>query len=227
MYLIINSVNRIVEICKRPSYVRKQANGVVVLSCKDCADAIYSNDSNTFWPTTVNGYLSDRHTLVEVDVVPSGVVAGYYFYHAGEFYTTEDNLTALARAQAPDVASLVFVSMAEKGAFDDTTLTKHAAQFSKWASAVSYTVNAIAQYQAKLYRCLQAHTSQEDWTPPTASSLWKEVGDPTAEWPAWSQPVGAVDTYSRGAKVSYKEKHWTSTVDNNVWVPGIYGWEEV
>ncbi len=27
-------------------------------------------------------------------------------------------------------------------------------------------------------------------------------------------------------KVSHKEKHWISTVDSNVWEPGVYGWEE-
>ena len=95
MYLITNSANLIVEICEHPCYVRKQANGVVVLSEQDKADAIYSNDSNTFWPTQQVGYLCDRHTLVEVERVPAEVVAGFYFYHAGEFYTTEKNLAAL------------------------------------------------------------------------------------------------------------------------------------
>ena len=52
MYLITNSANLIVEICEHPCYVRKQANGVVVLSEQDKADAIYSNDSNTFWPVS-------------------------------------------------------------------------------------------------------------------------------------------------------------------------------
>ena len=49
MYLITNSANLIAEICEHPCYVRRQANGVVVLSEQDKADAIYSNDSNTFW----------------------------------------------------------------------------------------------------------------------------------------------------------------------------------
>ena len=107
MYLITNSANLIVEICEHPCYVRKQANGVVVLSEQDKADAIYSNDSNTFWPTQQVGYLCDRHTLVEVEKVPAEVVAGFYFYHAGEFYTTEANLTALAKARAPELARAV------------------------------------------------------------------------------------------------------------------------
>lgn len=226
MYLILDSFNRIAEICEHPSYVRRQSNGVVVLSDKDHADAIYSNDSNTFWSMIPIGYLCDSHILVEVEAVPSDVIAGYYFYHAGEFYTTENDLSALARAKAPDVASLVFVSMSEKGEFDDTTITEHAEQFSKWTALVSYTAGAIVRYENKLYRCVQSHTSQQTWTPDATASLWKQIGDPSEEWPAWSQPLGAHDAYPLGAKVSHNEKHWISTVDNNVWEPGAYGWEE-
>ena len=42
----------------------------------------------------------------------------------------------------------------------------------------------------------------------------------------WSQPIGAHDAYSKNAKVSHNGKHWTSSVDSNVWEPGVYGWEE-
>ena len=217
----------IVEICEHPCYVRRQANGVVVLSEQDKADAIYSNDSNTFWPTQQVGYLCDRHTLVEVESVPAEVVAGFYFYHAGEFYTTEANLTALAKARAPELASLVFVKMAETEQLDDATLTEHAEQFSEWAYPVAYAVKAICSYKGKLYRCVQAHSSQADWTPPATARLWKEIGDPTAEYPEWSQPLGAHDAYALGDKVAHSGKHWVSTAANNVWEPGVYGWEEV
>lgn len=227
MYLITNSANLIVEICEHPCYVRKQANGVVVLREQDKADAIYSNDSNTFWPTQQVGYLCDRHTLVEVEKVPAEVVAGFYFYHAGEFYTTEANLTALAKARAPELASLVFVKMAETEQLDDATLTEHAEQFSEWAYPVAYAVKAICSYKGKLYRCVQAHSSQADWTPPATASLWKEIGDPTVEYPEWSQPLGAHDAYALGDKVAHNGKHWVSTAANNVWEPGVYGWEEV
>ena len=60
-----------------------------------------------------------------------------------------------------------------------------------------------------------------------SASLWKEIGDPAAEWPEWSQPIGAVDAYALGDKVSHNDKHWISTCDSNVWEPGVYGWEEV
>ena len=73
----------------------------------------------------------------------------------------------------------------------------------------------------------RAHTSQADWTPDKTASLWTPVSDPAEEWPEWSQPVGAHDAYSKDAKVSHNGKHWTSTVDSNVWEPGVYGWTEV
>ena len=40
------------------------------------------------------------------------------------------------------------------------------------------------------------------------------------------QPTGAQDAYAKGAKVSHNGKHWVSTADNNVWEPGVYGWDE-
>lgn len=226
MYLIMDSENLVAEISQHPCYVRRQENGVVILSDEEHADAIYSNDSDKFYPLEKIGYLCESYHFIEVDSVPPEVVAGFYYYHAGEFYTTEENLTALARAKSPDITSIMFVSMAESGALDDTTVVEHAEQFSAWTYPVSYTQGAICKYDSKLYRCLQAHTSQEDWTPDAAPSLWKEIGNPNAEWQEWSQPIGAIDTYSVGDKVTHKDKYWISVEDNNVWEPGVYGWEE-
>ena len=76
------------------------------------------------------------------------------------------------------------------------------------------------------YRCIQEHTSQADWSPDVAVSLWARTSDPTEEWPDWVQPTGAHDAYQKGDKVSHNEKHWISDVDGNVWEPGVYGWTE-
>ena len=119
------------------------------------------------------------------------------------------------------------VSLEETDAGTEITkAAEHADLFAEWAFPVGYTVGQIRRYNGTLYKCVQAHTSQADWTPDTASSLWSKTSDPAEEWPEWSQPVGAHDAYSKGAKVSHKEKHWISTVDSNVWEPGVYGWEE-
>lgn len=99
--------------------------------------------------------------------------------------------------------------------------------FPMWSGdSVPYSKDERVQYQVKLYKCLQAHTSQEDWTPDVAVSLWVEVSDPSVEWPDWKQPTGAHDAYNAGDKVSHNDKHWISDVDANVWEPGVYGWTE-
>ena len=57
--------------------------------------------------------------------------------------------------------------------------------------------------------------------------MWTQIGNPQEEYPEWYQPIGAHDAYSMGDKVSHNSKHWKSTVNNNVWEPGVYGWEEI
>lgn len=90
-----------------------------------------------------------------------------------------------------------------------------------------YTTGDRVQYQERLYKCIQNHTAQSDWTPDTAVSLWVEVSDPSVEFPDWKQPTGAQDAYAKGDKVTYDNRHWISTVDSNVWMPTVYGWDEV
>lgn len=90
----------------------------------------------------------------------------------------------------------------------------------------TYTVGDRVQYSGLLYRCLTAHTSQADWQPGAAPSLWVRIDDPAVEWPEWRQPVGSTDAYAKGAKVSHSGKHWISDVDGNVWEPGVSGWTE-
>lgn len=74
---------------------------------------------------------------------------------------------------------------------------------------------------------LQAHTSQDTWTPPDAPSLFAKVLIPDSSTiPEWEQPE-STNPYSKGDKVTHNGKTWQSTTDNNVWEPGVYGWEEV
>lgn len=127
---------------------------------------------------------------------------------------------------ARTINGITFVTLAESGSIDDVTAGEHTALFTRWEYPVRYEQGQLRQYGGKLYRCLQGHTSQEDWTPEAAASLWANVSDPAEEWPAWSQPVGAHDAYDRGARVSHANKRWTSSVDANVWEPGVYGWTE-
>ena len=101
--------------------------------------------------------------------------------------------------------------------------------FPAWAAGAVYAADERIRYGGKLYRCVQAHTSQIGWEPPATPALWTEVAKP-GEIPVWRQPTGAQDAYSKGDKVHYPDADghvYVSTVDNNIWEPGVFGWEEV
>ena len=98
------------------------------------------------------------------------------------------------------------------------------ALFPDWETSKAYAVGDRVKYDELLYRCVQAHTSQADWTPDAVPALW--VRTSTEEWPEWIQPTGAHDAYNKGDKVSHNEKHWISDIDANVYEPGVYGWTE-
>lgn len=98
------------------------------------------------------------------------------------------------------------------------------ALFPDWEDGKAYAVGDRVKYNGLLYRCVQAHTSQADWTPDVVPALW--VRTSTEEWPEWIQPTGAHDAYNKGDKVSHNEKHWISDIDANVYEPGVYGWTE-
>ena len=136
-----------------------------------------------------------------------------------------DNSIAQAESAA-NTTAIAFVVLAESGAIDEVTATEHTDVFAEWKQGVSYIVGNLRTYDDVLYKCVQAHTSQSDWTPPATPALWVKAGDPTEEWPEWSQPIGAHDAYAAGDKVSHNGKHWISNVNGNVWEPGAYGWTE-
>lgn len=43
----------------------------------------------------------------------------------------------------------------------------------------------------------------------------------------WQAPTGAHDSYLAGDEVEHNGTQWTSTVDANVWEPGVSGWREL
>ena len=100
--------------------------------------------------------------------------------------------------------------------------------FPAWdGNGVNYETGDRVQYGGAAYKVLQAHTSQEAWTPEAAVSLFAKILIPDPEViPDWVQPE-STNPYMRGDKVKHNGKTWISDVDNNVWEPGVYGWSEV
>lgn len=142
--------------------------------------------------------------------------------------------------------SIAFVKMAEKGDIDEVTASEHAEMFLGWNTNTSYVAGDLRTYPIEtkvqneegekititgkmLYKCLQAHTSQDDWTPDVSNSLWKCINVTESGIAEWSQPISFADAYMIGDEVMYNGVHYRSIIDSNVWSPTDYpqGWEVV
>lgn len=100
--------------------------------------------------------------------------------------------------------------------------------FPEWKVGVKYPEGKRVKYKGVLYSVNPpGHTSQEDWPPDTAVSLFSKVliPDPNVIYD-WEQP-DSTNPYMLGDRVCHSGKVWESTEDNNVWEPGVYGWTEV
>ena len=71
--------------------------------------------------------------------------------------------------------------------------------------------------------------------PPVDGNEWRRQGeadadpgtDPGNDTPQeWVQPTGAHDAYNTGDRVMYNGEVWVCTENNNVYAPGVYGWEK-
>ena len=100
------------------------------------------------------------------------------------------------------------------------------AMFPQWVVEHTYVVDERLQYNGVLYRVVQVHTSQADWTPDITPALFVVVS--LDEWPEFIQPTGAHDAYKKGDKVTFEGKHYISLIDGNVYSPTAYpaGWQE-
>lgn len=110
---------------------------------------------------------------------------------------------------------------------DDTDAVEMIELFPSW-EIKDYLVGDRIRFNDNLYKCLVAHTAQESWNPEGAPSLWAKVlaGQEGTEIGEWVQP-DSTNPYMTGDKVLHNGKTWESAIDNNVWEPGVYGWNEI
>jgi len=127
--------------------------------------------------------------------------------------------------RASQVASRLTVSpLIVAGSVDQRDIADLKRLYADWVVGVAYGVGGLCIYDDVLYEVIQAHTSQSDWTPPVAHSLFKRhhsYGD------EWRQPSGAHDAYKLNDVVTHNEKLWKSQHNANVWEPGVSQWVEV
>ena len=93
----------------------------------------------------------------------------------------------------------------------------------------AYEVGERIIYNYKFYKVIMDHTSQADWTPDVAVSLFAEIPDPSIEYPEFKKPISAETAYKTGDKITFEGNKYISTMDNNVYSPTEYpqGWELV
>lgn len=58
---------------------------------------------------------------------------------------------------------------------DDQTALAGIDLYPKWAVGLAVSVGDRYQYNGKLYKCIQAHTTQADWTPDITPALWTVI----------------------------------------------------
>lgn len=83
------------------------------------------------------------------------------------------------------------------------------------------------RFQGTLVKCLQTHTSQPDWAPNAAPSLWAVIlpgqDGSGVTVGIWEQP-GPENAYQLGDQVIHNGHLWESDFDgDNVWEPGQVG----
>lgn len=98
--------------------------------------------------------------------------------------------------------------------------------FPMWAPDLSVKKDERYQYSGTLYRVVQAHTTQADWTPDKTPALWVVVS--LEEWPEFVQPTGAHDAYNTGDKITFNGAHYVCKMNGCVWSPDEYpaAWEK-
>jgi hypothetical protein len=104
--------------------------------------------------------------------------------------------------------------------------------YKPWEVGKAYTVGEYMTYgvngvgDPQLYKVVQDHTSQADWTPDATPALYDAIGLDPDGYPVWNQPTGAHDAYNIGDIVNYNGTLYQSTIDGNIWAPDAYpaGW---
>ena len=101
---------------------------------------------------------------------------------------TSEEIEAMQEAQAAyeayertrpltesEVSRMLIAQQINTLTVDDNTALRMVAFYPEWAENAEYTAEYKVQRNGKLWRCIQAHTSQAGWEPENAASLWTEI----------------------------------------------------
>lgn len=76
---------------------------------------------------------------------------------------------------AEEVTAMLIKQQINMLEVEDNTALRMTEFYPEWAAGQAYTAGFKVQHGGKLWRCLQAHTSQTGWEPKNAPALWTEI----------------------------------------------------
>lgn len=79
--------------------------------------------------------------------------------------------------RADEVAEMFIRAKINTISVDDGTALRMSEYYPAWESGADYAVGERVRYGGKLYRVLTAHTSQADWAPDTAVTLFVRIDE--------------------------------------------------
>lgn len=172
----------------------------------------------------------------QMNNIPNGYIS---------YYTWEETETTIVQTWrvkpvegTAEEAALKLSKLQAKSLPDDYAL-EVSALYDEWNAGQTYYgpdqetgyAGDRIRYRGTLYKVLQGHVSQADWTPDVAPSLYAKVlpgqegNEPEEGYGEWVQP-DSTNGYSMGDRVSHNGKIWESIFDgSNVWEPGAVGTE--
>lgn len=133
-----------------------------------------------------------------------------------ELEQKEQSLTKAAKVVAKQVT-------------DDETALELQEFYDKWVVGKAYKTGEYVLFEGVLFKVLNDHTSQADWVPNAAPSLFVNVLTSIDGTPQeWVQP-DSTNPYMIGDKVIFEGVVYESVIDNNVWSPAANpaGWKVV
>lgn len=76
---------------------------------------------------------------------------------------------------AEEVSRMLLTQQVNTLEVDDNTALRMREFYPAWTANVAYPVDHKVQYNGRLYKVIQSHTSQVTWEPTNTPSLWTEV----------------------------------------------------
>lgn len=112
---------------------------------------------------------------------------------------------------------------------DDSMALRMVEFYPAWMPETDYPGGVRVRHGGGLYKCIQAHTSQESWAPGLAPSLWGPYHSKSARLALpYVEPSGAHDAYQEGEYMIWTNgKIYRCKQDGTAWGPDVVAasWE--